>query len=233
MNKLIIVVDDEPDILELVSIHLDKAGYEVKTFEDANGLYEFLEAGKEPTLLILDLMLPDCDGLDVCRDFKKDERYSNIPIIMLTARTEEIDKILGLELGADDYVTKPFSPRELMARVKAVLRRVEKGENDGPEPTIIKVGDSIVLNLQKYEVTVDGKKVDLTPTEFKILRMLSKHKGWVFSRQQILDYLWGDEKIVIDRTVDVHVTHLRDKLGPKAGKMIKNVRGVGYKLKEE
>jgi two-component system phosphate regulon response regulator PhoB/two-component system alkaline phosphatase synthesis response regulator PhoP len=161
----------------------------------------------------------------VCKRIKNDERLANIPIIMLTARTEETDRILGLELGADDYVTKPFSPRELVARVKAVLRRRMPPE----EAEMITIGDHMTIDCKKYLVTVDNKRIELTPTEFRILKLLAERQGWVYTRDKILDYLWGTEKVVLDRTVDVHVKHLREKLG-RAGEYIKNVRGVGYKL---
>ncbi|MDD5529220.1 MAG: response regulator [bacterium] len=224
MNKIIAVVEDEPDILHLVSINLEKSGFKVKGFEDGNS---FLKGIKEttPALIILDLMLPDIDGLEICKLLKKDDKTASIPVIMLTAKGEETDKIVGLELGADDYVTKPFSPRELVARVKAVLRRRD------PEKMSknIEIADILVIDLEKYEVTLEGKPLELTTTEFKILEMLAKKRKWVFTREQILDYLWGEEKAVIDRTIDVHIRHLRTKLG-KAGSWIKNIRGIGYKL---
>ena len=159
---------------------------------------------------------------------KTDQATKGIPIIMLTARTEEIDKVLGLELGADDYVTKPFSVKELVARAKAVLRRQEQKTAS----TRISIADTVLMDLEEYEVFVNGKKAELTPTEFRILRLLSSKKGRVFTRNQILDYLWGQDKVaVLDRTVDVHIRNLREKLG-EAARFIKNVRGVGYKLEE-
>lgn len=226
MNELITIVDDEPDILELVSLHLKKAGFKVKGFPDAESFTSFL-ATNTPDLIILDLMLPDTDGLDICKDLKKKDSSASIPIIMLTAKGEETDKILGLELGADDYVTKPFSPKELVARVKVVLRRNTREE----ETKRIEIADSVLIDLEKYEVSVRGKKIDLTTTEFRILQLLASRKGSVFTRDNILDYLWGEEKAVIDRTVDVHIRHLREKLGNTAH-CIKNVRGIGYKLEE-
>lgn len=226
MNELIAVIDDEPDILELVSINLKKANYRVKEFSDSESFMRFI-VKEVPDLIILDLMLPDMDGFEVCKFLKNQEKYTSIPIIMLTARTEETEKILGLELGADDYVTKPFSPRELTARVKAVLRRNVRKEKTKK----IGVGNVLVLDTEKYEVEVEGKKIELTTTEFKILQILTTKKGWVFSREKILQHLWGDDKIVLDRTVDVHIKHLREKLG-KASELIKNVRGVGYKIEE-
>ena len=227
MNELIAIVDDEPDILELVAVHLKKNRFRVREFSDAETFYRFLQSGA-PDLLILDLMLPDADGFEVCKHLRRNEKLAAVPIIMLTAKAAETDKVLGLELGADDYVTKPFSPGELVARVKAVLRRKESRKEDVER---IDLGDILSLDLQRHEVTVKSKKVDLTSTEFRILQILASKKGWVFSREQILDYLWGSEKTVVDRTVDVHIKHLREKLGP-AAKLIKNIRGVGYKLEE-
>jgi two-component system phosphate regulon response regulator PhoB/two-component system alkaline phosphatase synthesis response regulator PhoP len=169
-------------------------------------------------------MLPDSDGMDICRYMKKKEQFSSVPIIMLTAKSDETDKVLGLEMGADDYVTKPFSPRELVARVKAVLRRRERVEDER-----IEIGKILEILPKKFLVRVEGKRVDLTTTEFKILKAMATRIGWVFSREQLLDELWGHDKIVIDRTIDVHIKHLRAKLG-KAARFIKNVRGMGYKI---
>jgi DNA-binding response OmpR family regulator len=224
MTEIIAVVDDEADITRLVALHLQKAQFKVKEFHDAGSFRAFLKSST-PDLLILDLMLPDADGLEVCRYMKKDERLSVVPIIMLTAKAEETDRVVGLEIGADDYVTKPFSPKELVARVKAVLRRRERLYSAEK----LTVGDVIEMDLKKYIVTVAGSAVNLTTTEFRILQLLASRKGWVFNREAILDHLWGNEKYVLDRTVDVHIRHLREKLG-EHGNMIKNVRGVGYKL---
>lgn len=224
LGRLVAIVDDEPDILELVSIHLERSGFEVKSYPDASSFLVSLTK-RVPDLVILDLMLPDMDGLEICKQLKRDDRFGAIPVIMLTARGGETDKVLGLELGADDYVTKPFSPRELVARVRAVLRRdgvKEKASN-------ITVGDMLVIDCDKYEVMVKGKKVEVTPTEFKILAFLASKSGRVQTREQILDHLWGHEKAVIDRTVDVHIRNLREKLGRAAG-MVKSIRGVGYKV---
>ena len=226
MNKLIAIVDDEPDIVELVSINLKKAMFKVNGFSDAESFYRFLEE-KIPDLIILDLMLPDADGLEICKYLKREDKFSSIPIIMLTAKGEETDKVLGLEFGADDYVTKPFSPKELVARVKAVLRRRQKVEGSRK----LDIGGILTMDLETYEVVVEDRKIELTSTEFRILKLLLSKKSKVFSRNDILDYLWGHEKIVLDRTIDVHIKHLRDKLG-KAGRFIKNIRGVGYKLEE-
>lgn len=224
--KKVVIVDDEPDIVELLVINLKKNGFIAKGYNDAHNFIKSLKS-EIPDLILLDLMLPDADGFEICKYLKHEEKYSKIPVIMLTARSEEMDKIIGLEIGADDYITKPFSPRELVARVKAVLRREKKHSSSSK----IKINDNLFIDLQKYEVISDGQKIELTATEFKILRLLSEHKGWVYSREQILDYLGVGEKGVLDRTVDVHVKNLRDKLG-EAGKLIKNLRGIGYKLEE-
>jgi len=228
MNELIFIVDDEPDILELVSINMTKSGYRAFEFENAASLYNKLPKIK-PDLIILDLMLPDESGMDICRRLKSSDEYSDIPIIILSAKSETTDKILGLEFGADDYVTKPFEPRELAARVKAVLRRSRPSVDK--EKRIIVFGDILEVDPNKFEVKVEGEIVKLTTTEFKILEQLLKKPGYVSSRDKILDKLWGNEKIVDERTVDVHIKHLRTKLG-KAGEFIKNIRGVGYKIEE-
>ncbi|HVP58245.1 MAG TPA: response regulator [bacterium] len=226
MKPLVAVVDDEPDIVNLVSLNLEKAGFETKGFADALGLIKFLER-RLPDLVVLDVMLPDIDGLEVCRQLKGEPRTAGIPIIMLTAKGDETDRVVGLELGADDYITKPFSVRELVARVKAVLRR---GADRGVAQETKVVG-SLAIDPARFEVTVSGRKIELTSSEFKILSFLASKPGRVFSRDQILDNLWGREKAVVDRTVDVHIRNLRAKLG-KAASLIRNVRGVGYKVQE-
>ncbi|MEA2101140.1 MAG: response regulator transcription factor [Thermodesulfobacteriota bacterium] len=225
MNQNIAVIDDEPDILHLLSLNLKKAAFEVDTFANAGSFMASLRHTL-PDLIILDLMLPDEDGFDVCRELKADPRFESIPIIMLTARVHEADKVSGLELGADDYITKPFSPRELVARVKAVLRR-----GRGQSREYIRIDDIINIDVQRYQVSVKDRQIKLTPVEFKILHLLASHRGRVFSRDKILDHLWGNEKAVIDRTVDVHIKNLRDKL-QEAGSLILNIRGVGYKIEE-
>jgi two-component system phosphate regulon response regulator PhoB/two-component system alkaline phosphatase synthesis response regulator PhoP len=224
MSKVIAIVDDEPDIVELVTVNLKRAGFTTHGFTTAEKFFTFLKA-QTPDLVILDLMLPDADGLEICKHLKKKDELAAIPIIMLTAKAEETDKILGLELGADDYVTKPFSPKELVARVKVALRRLTQKEVTQK----IEIGGILTIDTEKFEVKVAGEKIEVTSTEFKILQVLASKPGWVFSRDKILDYLWGREKAVLDRTVDVHVKNLRDKLGA-AGKFIKNVRGIGYKI---
>jgi len=226
MKKNIAIIEDEPDIVELVTIHLAKSGFAVKGFGTGIDFLKYLEKNT-PDLVILDLMLPDIDGLEICKMIRSKDEIAGLPIIMLTAKSEEMDKVVGLEIGADDYITKPFSPKELVARVKAALRRHVPLR----ETKKIEVGGIMTIDVTKHEVSVRGMKVELTATEFKILELLCSKKGWVFSREKILDYLWGDEKAVIDRTVDVHIRHLREKIGD-ASRFIKNVRGVGYKLEE-
>jgi len=223
MAQMIAALDDEADILELLKVNLEKAGYRFVGFQEAEDLYRYL-AREKPSLILLDLMLPGADGLEICRNLRRSEDLAAIPVVMLTAKGDESDKVVGLELGADDYVTKPFSIRELVAPIHAVLRRPGAGE---PGPRIA-VG-TLVIDQARFEVTVGGTKVDLTATEFKILQLLASRKGRVFSRDQILDFLWGSEKAVIDRTIDVHIRNLREKLG-EAASLIKNIRGVGYKL---
>lgn len=220
----ILIVDDEPDIVELVKINLEKNGFDVISSYTGREIFNLFKKFSID-LVILDLMLPDIDGLEICKILKSENETKNIPIIMLTAKDTEIDKVLGLELGADDYITKPFSPRELVARVRAVLRRTRKSSDE----SILKFDNILKIDLKKFEVFVNGKKINLTTTEFKLLKALAIRRGEVLSRNELLDYIWGNEKIVIDRTIDVHIKHLREKLG-KVGKFIKNVRGVGYKL---
>ena len=228
MHETVAVVDDEPDILELVSLHLKENHFRVREFSDGSSFIKYLDSEK-PDLVVLDLMLPDADGFEICKYMKRKKDLSHIPIVMLTARSEEADTILGLDLGADDYVRKPFSPNELIARVKTVLRRIES-HWEGEIPAIISVGN-ISIDTERHEVVVDGNIVELTSTEFRILKLLASKKGRVFSRDRILDHLWSNEKVVVDRTIDVHIRHLRSKLG-NASKLIRNVHGVGYKLEE-
>jgi two-component system phosphate regulon response regulator PhoB/two-component system alkaline phosphatase synthesis response regulator PhoP len=223
MSRFIAIVDDEPDIIELVSFHLRKAGFSVKGFPDGDSFLKSMPVAV-PELIVLDLMLPGLDGREICRILRQDDRYARIPIIMLTAKGSEVDKVEGLEVGADDYMTKPFSPRELIARVRAVLRRTAQADS-----AVLAIGDAVTIDPERFDVQVNGEHVTLTPVEFKILHLLARNPGKVFTRDRILDHLWGNEKAVLDRTVDVHIKNLRDKLG-KAGDVIKNVRGVGYKL---
>ncbi len=228
MRETIAVVDDEPDILELVALHLRKNHFHVREFSDGSGFIKHLDS-EIPDLVVLDIMLPDADGFEICKYMKRKKALSHIPIVMLTAKRKEADTVLGLELGADDYVRKPFSPNELIARIKTVLRRAES-QRESETAARIFIGD-ISIDPHKHEVAIAGNKVELTSTEFRILQLLASEKGRVFSRDLILDYLWGHEKSVVDRTVDVHIRHLRAKLGSES-RLIKNVHGVGYKLEE-
>jgi DNA-binding response OmpR family regulator len=227
-EKLITIVDDEEDIVKLVSHHLKREGFKVKEFHNGRDFLSYIES-VVPDLAVLDIMLPGIDGLEICRILKNKSTTASVPIIMLTAKASEADVVVGLELGADDYIVKPFSPRELVARVKTVLRRTGTKESDD---NIIKIGP-LTINTEKYEVSVDNDKVLLTTTEFKILEVLADGKGRVFTRDQLLKKkrLWGDDKLVYDRTIDVHIKNLREKLGA-AGNMIKTVRSIGYKLEE-
>ncbi len=228
MQETVAVVDDEQDILELVSLHLRNNHFRVREFPDGSSFIKYLNS-ETPDLVVLDLMLPDADGFEICKYMKRKRALSHIPIVMLTAKSEETDTILGLELGADDYVRKPFSPNELIARIKTVLRRTES-RRESEASKKISVGN-ITIDTDKHEVVVDGNRVELTSAEFRILQLLASEKGRVLSRNRILDHLWGNEKIVVDRTIDVHIRHLRSKIG-SASKLIKNVHGVGYKLEE-
>ncbi|MFH1213191.1 MAG: response regulator transcription factor [Candidatus Neomarinimicrobiota bacterium] len=224
MNELIAIIDDEPDILQLVALQVRKSGFRAAEFPDAAGFYRFLN-DKRPDLVLLDLMLPDIDGIDVCKYIKGNPQTATVPVIMLTARAEEFDKVLGLEIGADDYVTKPFSSRELIARIKAVLRRAQTAETGN----LLTITDGLTIDLEKYEVRADGQPIYLTATEFNLLKIMAQKPGHVFSRTHLLDQLWGEDKIVVNRTIDVHIKNLREKLGAY-GRLIRNLRGVGYKL---
>lgn len=227
LQKTVAVVDDENDILELVSLHLKKSNFLVRDFVNAQGLMKYL-ASNVPDCIVLDLMLPDGDGFEICKKIRRDERLAAVPLIMLTAKSDESDKVFGLELGADDYVTKPFSPKELVARVKAVLRRGDAKQRESKKRVI----DDIEIDLEKMEVSVRGAAVALTTTEFRILTILSEYRGWVCSRDKMLDQLWGHDKVISDRTIDVHIKNIREKLGG-AGDCIVNIRGVGYKIREQ
>ena len=225
-NERILVVDDEEDVLELIRYNLDKNGYKVVTA--TSGEEAITEArGKTPDLIILDLMLPGIDGLEVCRKLKSDVKTERIPVIMLTAKGEETDIVTGLELGADDYVTKPFSPKVLIARLRRILHRTVSRDLERPP---IKIRD-LTINPARREVLVKGKPVSLTFTEFNILYALAKRPGLVFTRYQIIDAVHGDDYLVTDRAVDVQMVSLRRKLGSCGGN-IETVRGVGYRFKD-
>ncbi|MDR1195240.1 MAG: response regulator transcription factor [Endomicrobium sp.] len=227
MNNLIYAVDDEEDILELIEINLEKNFFKVKTFTSSSSFLKALEKQK-PDLAILDIMMPYPDGIELSKIMKGSDSFSDIPIIFLSAKADESDKIIGLELGADDYITKPFSVKELIARIKTVLRRISAPNAIQTKKTL---SHKIKIDKEKFTVFAGGEKVELTATEFKILELFLSKPGAVFSREKILDYLWGDDKLVIDRTIDVHIRNLREKLG-KCAPMIKNIRGIGYKIEE-
>ncbi len=223
----ILVVEDEQDIQELVRYNLAKDGYRVTVAGSGEEGYKSAKS-QLPALIVLDLMLPGLDGLEVCRILKADEKTRHIPIVMLTAKGEEADVVAGLELGADDYVTKPFSPRVLVARLRAVLRRGV--QQAGKEEAPLKVHD-LVIHPGRHEVLLKGKPLTLTFTEFGLLHVLARRPGWVFTRQQIVDAVRGEDYPVTERAVDVQVVGLRKKLGPAAS-CIETVRGVGYRFKE-
>lgn len=225
-KKLVYALDDEADILTLIRSQLSASGYEVGTFSEPRSFWQQLKT-RHPDIILLDIMLPEQSGLEICKQLKKESKYETIPIVMVTARGEEVDKILGLELGADDYMVKPFSTRELIARIKVILKRSEGFKSKKSE--ILDVGPDLQIDLQRYKVYVKSSEIKLTATEFRILSILSENREWVLSREQILEKLWGNDKFVIDRTIDVHIRHLRQKLGD-AGSLIKNIRGVGYKI---
>ena len=222
----VLVVEDEKDIAELVEYHLKQSGFPVTVVFDGTSALERVKKNR-PTLIILDLMLPDMDGKDICRMLKSDPHTRAIPILMLTAKAEEIDRIVGFELGADDYVTKPFSPRELVLRVKAILK---KRDVDQEEAKVIQMGD-LVIDLDRHQVSVSGKSVQLTSIEFKLLVQLSLRKGRVQTREHLLNQVWGYTYEGYARTVDTHIRRLREKLGA-CGDYIETLRGVGYRFKE-
>ena len=226
-NEKILVVDDEEHIAELISYNLSSNGYKVITAN--NGIDAVKVAIEEkPSLILLDLMIPGKDGYDVCKEVRSNNEIRNTPIIMLTAKSEELDKILGLELGADDYITKPFSVRELLARVKAVLRRFSIVE---PESNVLVFGD-LTADFDKREILVKDKKLELTLKEFELLEILIRNKGKILTRDTLLDKIWGYEYIGETRTVDVHIRYLRKKIeaDDKNPKLIETIRGVGYRF---
>ena len=224
MTGHILVIDDEPDILELVRFGLTQEGFSVETASTAaEGLEQV--ARRQPDLVVLDLMLPDMSGTEVCRRLRSNPETAALPVVMLTARSEEVDRVVGFELGADDYVTKPFSPRELALRVKAVLRR--SGQPAGAERAL--VHGSLVLDLERHRCLVGDQPVDLTAKEFGLLQSLMSRPGRVLTREQLLEELWGSDVTVTHRTVDTHLKRLREKLA-EAGSYIHTVRGVGYRF---
>jgi two-component system phosphate regulon response regulator PhoB len=222
----ILVVDDEPEAVELVEFNLKQAGFDVVTAADGNEALKKAKAGV-PALIVLDLMIPEVDGLEVCKQLRRDEATSAIPIIMLTAKAAEVDRVVGLELGADDYVTKPFSPRELNLRIKKLLERTRSKSEEGES---LKFGD-LIIDVPRHLVTWRGKKLDLTATEFKLLVLLARRRGRVQTRDHLLRDVWEYDSLIDTRTVDTHMRRLREKLGP-AAKYLDTVRGVGYRFAE-
>ena len=223
MTEKILIVEDEADVADLLAHHLKNAGFSVEIANDGRAALNLIK-GQPPTLVVLDLMLPEVSGLDLCRMVKADARTSKIPIVMLSARTEEIDRVLGFELGADDYVVKPFSPREFVLRIRAILRRGLQNE----EQDQLRVGD-LVLDRSRHEVRIADRAIDCTATEFKLLTVLMERQGRVQARDRLLSDVWGYDSMIDTRTVDTHMRRLRDKLG-LYGRYIETVRGFGYRL---
>lgn len=233
MAAKILVVDDEGHIVELVRFNLEKEGFEVVVAGNGLEALQMVEE-EQPNLVILDIMLPYVDGLEVCRRLRQMDRYQHLPIIMLTAKGDEIDTVLGLEMGADDYIKKPFSPRELVARVKARLRVHQVLQADLVVGQKVQVFKDLIILPDKYEAYLGERKLDLTPKEFELLKLLASSRGKVFTREALLQKVWGYEYSGDTRTVDVHVRHLRQKLGDDSSSpnYIETVRGVGYKFRE-
>ncbi|MGE5674531.1 MAG: response regulator [Mycobacterium leprae] len=227
MAERILVVDDEESIVQLISYNLRKAGYEVLACGNGEEALR-LARTSTPDLVVLDLMLPGMDGLDVCKALR---RESDLPVLMLTARGEEIDRVVGFEIGADDYVTKPFSPRELVGRIKAILRRTHREEENDTAGDTRRFGE-LAINFVTYEVSRDGRRIDLTPTEYQILKLLVQNPGRVFSRDELVDRIMGQDFFGDVRTIDVHIRHLRAKIEPvpSAPQYVETVRGAGYKF---
>ncbi len=228
MRNNILAVDDEEDLLELIKFNLEREGYDVDCAESGEEAVNKVAASTYD-LILLDLMLPGIDGLEVAKILKADSQTRDIPIIMLTAKGEEADVVIGLEFGADDYITKPFSPRVLAARIKAVLRRKIRASSE--DANLIRIHE-FIIDSTKHEVVAGGERVDLTYTEFQVLKYLAENPGWVFTRSQIVDSVRGDGYAVTDRSVDVQIAGLRKKLG-KYGEYIETVRGVGYRFMEK
>lgn len=227
MKETILIIEDDKHISKLVSYNLEKAGYECFVAGDGEEGLKILD--RQPiNLIVLDIMLPKMDGFEVCRLIKQENKFKNIPVVMLTAKGEEVDRIVGLELGADDYMVKPFSPRELVLRVKAILRR---GKFDSPEKDILEA-DILTVDIPRHRVLVNEKEVKLTPMEFKLLTTLMKRRGRVQTRDGLLAEVWDIHADIYTRTVDTHIKRLREKLG-KAGRYIQTVVGLGYRFKSE
>lgn len=226
-RKSVLLVEDDEDILELLRYNLSEEGYLVDCAVSGEEALRMM-VNRLPDLVVLDLMLPGLDGIEVCKTIKRDPRTSHVPIVMLTARSDDTDIVAGLELGADDYITKPFSPRVLVARIRAVLRRKSKEQTD--EQSTIQLHE-LVINPGRHEVLFDGRQVELTSTEFRVLHFLARRPGWVFTRNQIVEGVHGYDYPVTERSIDFQIASLRKKMGD-AGKYIRTVRGVGYRFKD-
>jgi len=229
-KKKILVVEDDRDISELITYNLEREGYEIACLYDGSQAIDFVHKRK-PDLIILDLMLPEVDGIEICRTLKSDGNTKHIPIIMLTAKSEEADVVVGLQMGADDYIPKPFSPKVLVARIKAISRRLVDMSFSVSSAENVRVFGDFQMDLLKHKISYKNQEVKLTSIEFDIVEFLSRSPGRVWSREQILDNVWKEGKFIIDRAVDVHVRGLRKKLD-KAGVYIETVRGVGYRFKD-
>lgn len=230
MSKTIFVIDDEKDIQNILEVNLSNSGYKVYPYSSAEKALEGLKK-KQPDLIILDIMMDGMDGYDFCKHLRAQQEYRDIPIIFLSAKSEEFDKVLGLELGGDDYITKPFGIKELLSRVKAVLRRAETTQSIEPVDKNMFSYEGLEMYPDKYQVLVDGEDINLTKTEFLILQLFLKYPGKIFTRDNIIDSIRGDDVYVIDRTIDVHIMNLRKKMGPYK-KIIKTFSGIGYGFKE-
>ncbi len=231
-KERILIVEDEPNIIELVAYNLEKEGWLVSKAQTGEEGWEKIQA-EHPDIILLDLMLPGIDGMEICRRTRQNKLTRDIPIIILTAKAEEADRVLGLESGADDYVTKPFSPRELVARIRAVLRRADKSFAESADKETLVLGP-IKMDLRQHKVLVNNQEIDLTPKEFDLLNLLMSHPGRAFSREYLLENLWGYEFFGDTRTVDVHVRRLRQKIeeNPAQPYWLETVRGVGYRIRE-
>ena len=228
MPSKVLIVEDDPDIVDILSYNLKQADLKVKSVPDGSSALAEVKR-RLPDLILLDLMLPKVDGLEVCRLLKSDPETKNVPIIMITAKGEEVDRIVGLELGADDYITKPFSPREVVLRVRSVLKR---SVADFQKEITAKIeANGVIIDIDRRQVNYKGKSIDLTATEFDLLSILAKAPGRVFTRNLLMDMVWGQDYYGVDRTVDTHMSRLRRKLGG-GGKNLQTVHGIGYRFKE-
>lgn len=229
MAVRILVVDDEADIVRMLKYNLEKEGYDVLTA--SNGKAALEKAHTSPDLIVLDVMMPQMDGWEVIRQLKRAPETASIPVLFLTAKGTEIDEVLGLELGADDYIVKPISPRKLIARIKTALRKKNAAADAAEQEPILKI-QNMIINLPNYSVKIEKEDVFLPKKEFEVLAYLAQHRGRVVTRESLLNQIWGNDVIVVDRTIDVHVRKIREKLG-KYAEYIETVKGVGYRFKDE